>query len=133
MTTTVKPLLTLGKEERLVSRKTIEKLFGGGNRSMVAYPIRMVYMSVESAEVPIQMMVSVSKRHFKHAVKRNRVKRLIREAYRKNKHSLISLAENEQKAYVLAFIYMSNDLFPYTVIEESISKLLMRLSDRIKE
>ena len=79
---------TLGKEERINSRLLIEKLFGGGgSRAMSAFPIRMVYMFGDDNSLPpAAMMVSVSKRRFKHAVDRNRVKRQIREAYRKNKH-----------------------------------------------
>lgn len=70
---------TLGKEERICSKKLIEKLFKGGrSKSMVAYPLRVVYAQKaddEGENVPAQMLVSVSKRHFKHAVDRNRVKR----------------------------------------------------------
>ena len=83
---------TLGKEERICSKKLIEKLFKGGrSKSMVAYPLRVVYAQKaddEGENVPAQMLVSVSKRHFKHAVDRNRVKRQVREAYRKHKHTV---------------------------------------------
>ena len=72
---------------------------------MVVFPIRMVYMQAEMDDVPVEVMVSVSKRHFKRAVKRNRVKRQIREAYRKNKALLISEVEKcENKKFALAFI-----------------------------
>ncbi|MGM9704202.1 MAG: ribonuclease P protein component [Prevotella sp.] len=131
MTTTEKPRMTFGKSEHIVSRKTIEKLFAVGNRSMVAYPIRMVYMPVESADMPVQVLVSVSKRHFKRAVKRNRVKRQIREAYRKHKGNVVMAADDAKKAYALAFIYMADRLFPSKTIDESIVKLLTRLSEKI--
>ena len=79
---------TLGKEERICSKKQIDELFNGKcSKTMTAYPIRVVYAvrtCVES-EPQAQIMVSVSKRYFKHAVQRNRVKRQLREAYRKNK------------------------------------------------
>ena len=98
---------------------------------MVAYPIRMVYMPVESAEMPVQVLVSVSKRHFKRAVKRNRVKRQIREAYRKNKNNLTVAASEAKMAYALGFIFMADELFTSTAIDESISRLLTRLREKI--
>ena len=78
---------TLGNRERIKSKKQLETLFGGGrSRSMAAFPVRLVYMTQDNDGTTPQMMmmVSVSKRHFKHAVKRNRAKRQMREAYRLN-------------------------------------------------
>ena len=98
---------------------------------MVVYPIRMVYMPVESVDMPVQVLVSVSKRHFKRAVKRNRVKRQIREAYRKNKNNLTIAASEAKMAYALGFIFMADELFPSTAIDESISRLLTRLREKI--
>ena len=131
MTTTEKPQMTFGKNEHIVSLKTIERLFAGGNRSMVSYPIRMVYMPDENSDVPIRVLVSVSKRNFKRAVKRNRVKRQIREAYRKHKADLFAAAAEANTAYALAFIYMSDELFPSKSIDISIQKLLARLNEKI--
>ena len=68
----------LNNKERIKSKKQLEMLFGGGkSRSMVAFPVRLVYMTNDcTTDTPqLMMMVSVSKRHFKHAVKRNRVER----------------------------------------------------------
>ena len=71
---------TLCKEERLVGRKLVETLFkGGGSRSMSYYPLRIVYCLVAREEAPVRILVSVPKRCFKRAVKRNRVKRQVRE------------------------------------------------------
>ena len=129
-----RPVLTFGKKEHIVSRKTIDKLFGGGNRSMVAFPIRMVYMKAERTDVPVEVMVSVSKRHFKRAVKRNRVKRQIREAYRENKAILVSEVEKcENRKFALAFIYLADELMTSETIEESIKKLLTRLSEKVAD
>lgn len=76
-------LNTLHKTERLDKKKVIDKMFSGGARSFSVFPLRVVYLSVEELEAPVSILVSVSKRRFKRAVKRNRVKRQIREAYRK--------------------------------------------------
>ena len=64
---------------------------GGVSKSFSIFPIRVVYMPVEQGEAPASILISVSKRRFKRAVKRNRVKRQIREAYRMNKHGLLAI------------------------------------------
>ena len=87
----MKPLQTyrLRKEERLNSRILIEKLFTGGSKSLPVFPLRIVYMFVEGEHLPsVSLLISVPKKRFKRAVKRNRIKRQIREAYRKNKQIL---------------------------------------------
>lgn len=125
---------TLGKEERINSRLLIEKLFGGGgSRAMSAFPIRMVYMFGDDNSLPpAAMMVSVSKRRFKHAVDRNRVKRQIREAYRKNKHILIDrIAQTQGRKLSMAFIWIDDRLHPSDDVEKSMHSLLTRLSEKL--
>ena len=63
---------TLRKSERLDKKKVIEKMFAGGSRSFSVFPLRVVYLPVEELEAPVSILVSVSKRRFKRAVKRNR-------------------------------------------------------------
>ena len=81
--------VTLRKPERLNRKKIIERMFAGGSRSFSLFPLRVVYLPVPDLEAQAAILVSVSKRRFKRAVKRNRVKRQIREAYRLNKHLLL--------------------------------------------
>lgn len=126
---------TFPKQERIVSRKLIEMLFGGGNsRSMSAFPLRIVYLRTGrgAADGPLQVLVSVSKRHFKHAVKRNRVKRQIREAYRHNKHLLLeALDAKPGKRLLLAFIWQSDELAGTADVAEKVRTLLQRTAERI--
>lgn len=123
---------TLCKEERLCSKKAIEQLFSGGAKSLSAFPVRAVFMTVERTEgsTPVSILVSVSKKKFKRAVKRNRIKRLIREAYRKNKHDLVRLMEERRQRLVIAFIYLDNELHTAERIENKIKDILGRVADK---
>ena len=134
----------LRKSERLCSRKLIDILFGaGGSHAMTAFPLKAVYRLVESNSVSsaseddvdeskVQVLVSVPKKHFKRAVKRNRVKRQVREAYRKHK-SFVTLRVNEQsdKQLLIAFIWLSDELADSVTVEQRVSNLLQRIGERI--
>lgn len=127
---------TLRKRERLCSMKLTDRLFGGaGSQSMAAFPIRVVWMEIErndEQESPVQILVSVSKRHFKRAIKRNRVKRQLREAYRVAKHPLYDqLAVTPQRALVIAFIWLADDLYPSQEIAERMRKLIGRIVEKL--
>ena len=101
----------LRKSERLNSKIVIEKMFAGGSsRSYSVFPLRVVYMTVDSLEASASILVSVPKKRFKRAVKRNRVKRQIREAYRKNKGELKQLLTEKEQKLAIAFIYLSDQL-----------------------
>lgn len=119
---------TFKKEERISSKKAIEHLFSGHAASFSAYPFRVVYEEVEKENnFPAAILISVSKRRFKHAVKRNKVKRQIREAYRKNKHNLSALLTQKEKKLNIAFIYLDNKIRRTEKIEKSLINALNRL------
>ena len=130
MTDSQKP--TLPKVERLNSRILIEKLFTGGSKSLPAFPLRIVYMPVEGENLPIAtILISVPKKRFKRAVKRNRVKRQIREAYRKHKQILIDSLKNSNKKVALAFIWLDNELHDSAEVEAKVVKLLQLTAERL--
>ena len=126
---------TFTKQERLCSRKLTERLFSGmGSRSMAAYPVRLVWMETDEpqAGASAQVLISVSKRRFKRAVKRNRVKRQIREAYRHAKLPLLEkLDEAPGRAVVMAFIWLSDELYPSAVVDGRIRSLVNRLTEKL--
>lgn len=96
----------LKKAERLCGKKAIDALFAGtDSKSLSAYPIRIVFRPTE--EAGIRILVSVSKKRFRHAVDRNRVKRQLREAYRLNKHILAS-TEQSTPGMDIAFIWLTD-------------------------
>lgn len=122
---------TLRKPERLNRKKVIEKMFAGGSRSFSVFPLRVVYLPVGELDAPVSILVSVSKRHFKRAVKRNRMKRRIREAYRVNKQELLNVLAQKQIRLAIAFIYLSDDLVAFSVIEERMKTALARIAEKI--
>lgn len=120
---------TLSKSERLNKKKIIDKMFSGGARSFSVFPLRVVYLPEEELEEPVAILVSVSKRRFKRAVKRNRVKRQIREAYRKNKYTLLKVLQEKEKKLAVAFIYLSDRLTDSAQIEERMKIALARIAE----
>lgn len=126
---------TFSKEERLCSKKLIERLFAGGNRSFPAFPLRVVYMPLSTDENPtdVSILISVPKKRFKHAVKRNLVKRQVREAYRLNKHILIDSlkAQESPQKMVLAFIWLDNKIHATNEVEYKVKKLLHHIAENL--
>ena len=125
------------KTEHLCSRRLIEALFAGGSKSMSSFPIRAVYMILPpeySSTARVSVLISVSKRHFKLAVKRNRVKRQIREAYRKNKILLTHALDGKQETRLaVAFLWLSDRLHPTSEVEKSIRHLLTRIAEQLTD
>ena len=116
---------TFPKAERLCSKKLIGQLFARGS-AFNLYPLRFVVLKAETPLVAFpQVLISVSKKYFKHAVDRNRLKRQIREAYRLNKHQLMS--ESGQFYAVLGIIYIGKEKSAYNVIEKKLNSGLVRL------
>ena len=121
---------TFKKSERLCSRLLMDRLFQGDNHSVSAYPIRAVFLPVALTEQKsISVLISVPKKRFHDAVDRNRVKRQLREAYRKHKHALADLTTNREQGLLIAFIYVSPQIETTSYIE----KRMMRLLDKIGE
>jgi ribonuclease P protein component len=124
------------KEERLKSRKQILYLLHSGY-SVKEGPIKLIWSkntldpsTQESSHVKIGF--SVPKKKFKHAVKRNRIKRKLRESYRLNKNHLVSyLEEQNLQAHILT-IYLSSDDLPYKQMEKFMVKALQQITYKLK-
>jgi len=121
---------TLGKDEKLKSKIFIERLFAEGKR-VKSFPLQLIYLPVNHfSKFPIEVGFSVPKRNIKLAVNRNRIKRLIREVYRKSKYLF---AENLDETYVFMFIYMAKDEIKYADLELTMEKLRFKFANKIKE
>lgn len=114
---------TLPKTERLWHQKRIDRLFAKGE-SFIAYPFRIVFCRREETDddTPVSILISVSKRKFKRAVKRNRVKRLTREAYRLNKMLFLDIVRTTEQPLDIAFLFLKDQLPDYSEVEKAVIK-----------
>ena len=122
---------TLSKEERICSKKLINELFTGNGRSMTAFPLRVVFMkrTIVDDQPRAAMLVSVPKRYFKHAVDRNRVKRQVRKAFRRNKSIITQNLTDDHEAVAMAFVWLTDEKFPSSEVENRMVRLLTRISE----
>lgn len=122
---------TLPKSERLCSKKLFDQLFSQ-SESLAKYPIRLVWTETALPETdgPVQVAFTVPKRKFKRAVDRNRLKRLMREAYRTNKMRLHTVLRSRQKQIALLILYTGKDGADFVEIREKIILTLNRLIER---
>ncbi|MBO4800640.1 MAG: ribonuclease P protein component [Bacteroidaceae bacterium] len=115
-------MFSFDKSQRLCSRKAIEALFASGNRAISAFPLRVIYRPAHTQQV----LCSVSKRHFRHAVDRNRAKRQMREAWRLH-HGIL-----EDAALHIAFIWLSDTPQPSELVHRKMKNLLHRITEDIE-
>lgn len=121
---------TLGKNERLKSRKAIDQLFRGGKNFVIA-PFRVYY--TWSDQPTLQFGVGVSTRNFKKAVDRNSIKRLTREAYRLQKNGLQEKLKEKNKGLHVFFIYTGKELPDYTLVSGKVKVILNKLMKTVDE
>ena len=115
-----------GKAEKLKSRKAVEELFARG-KSLNVFPIRISYKFLPlpaDEKTVLQVGVSVSKRNFKRAVDRNRIKRLLRETYRLQKRELIEVLKEQGKIGYVFFIYTDKQMPQYRIVFDTMHKCL---------
>jgi ribonuclease P protein component len=120
---------TFGKKEKLKSKKLIEDLFQKG-KSVKNFPLRLIYIQLEQKQdAQFQTGVSVPKRLVKTAVQRNRLKRLMREAYRKNKYIV---ANTTGFSYAFMIIYMTPKEMGYDELFAAMERLMKKFKEKEK-
>ena len=114
---------TFPKKEKLKSQKLIEQLFADG-KSIKARNVKLLFLETElPQDVPFQVGVTVPKKNFKSAVKRNRIKRLLREGYRLNKPQLFNKSEG---SFAFLFLYLGKEMPDYHSIEQNVQTILQK-------
>ena len=123
---------TFKKSERLCSRTLMDHLFQGNSHSVSAYPLRAVFLPVDQMEQEgVSVLISVPKKRFHDAVDRNRVKRQLREAYRKHKHALADQMAARKQGLLIAFIYVSAQIESTAYIEKRMTRLLEKIAEAL--
>ena len=121
---------TFSREEKLKKKNLITELFASG-KSASAFPLKMVYLENDhDSPFKVQAGVSVSKRNFKSAADRNRIKRLMRESYRKNKYLIYN--DDDTKKHILMFIYQAKSEVSYQIMEEKMIDLIQKFLQKQK-
>ncbi len=115
---------SFNKAERLSKKILIKELFEKGS-SFYLYPFKVLLLPNPDSSAPNQILISASKRNFKKAVDRNKIKRRIREAYRLNRYQY-SLSNK----YLIAYLYTSKEIMPFDKIQESMIAILNKIKNQ---
>ena len=124
---------TFSKKERLCSQKAIDELMAQETK-FFAHPFMVRWHSLpKDAETPARLLIIVPKRRLRHAVDRNRTKRLIRECYRQQKHKLYAFLKEQNTSIDLSLSYADNNLPDYHTLWDKTEKILDRLMSEIEK
>jgi ribonuclease P protein component len=123
---------TFGKEYKLCSKKLIESLFKEG-KSVKAFPFTLVYLRHEnSADVPFQIVISAPKKINRHAHDRNRIKRVAREAIRKNKFILEDFLSTNNLQLAIFLVYTSKEEMTTEQLDKKTKKIFTLLTEKLQ-
>lgn len=125
-----KEKFTFSKKERVTGKRRIDDLFLSGE-SFLAYPFRVTYFLRESDEKNVSVLVSIPKKRLKRAVDRNRMKRLMREAYRLNRHQFKKENLLEGHGVDIAFIYVKDEPSTFKDVQKGVRRALREVSFKL--
>lgn len=116
------------KKEKLKSEILIRSIFEEG-KSITSYPLKLIYLEIKDpTRAKIQCGVTVPKRNFKSAVKRNRIKRLLRESYRLNKEQIFN---NIEGSFAFLFLYLGKEMPQYEEVEKQMRVILQKFLKKV--
>lgn len=130
------------KSQHLCGETTISQLFREG-KAFLVFPLRVVYRVmprnvgthgsyVRNERATVRVLTSVPKKQFKHAVDRNRFKRLIRESYRLQKHELVAVLDEKGLVMDVAFTVVHNQIPKFDYLKQRMAKILKQLIDSLQ-
>ncbi len=120
------------KTEKLKSKKQLDKVFEAG-KSVTIFPLKLLYVLNEEQDNVVKSGVGVSSRNFKKAVQRNRIKRLMREAYRTEKQPLHVYLANSKKQLAIFLLYIDKEMPQYISLKEKMSAIIQKLIHVLNE
>ena len=120
------------KKEKLKSRKQLEALFTKGE-TLIVFPIKMFFQKTEGQNNIIKTGVGASKKNFRKAVSRNRIKRLLRETYRTEKPALLNYLQQNEKQIALFFLYVDKSLPEYNLLKQKMQQAIQKLINHLDE
>ncbi len=123
-------MFTLPKSKKLTGDIRIQRVFSTGE-SCVSFPLRVCYLTTEAKDEPVQILVGVPKKMFKRAVKRNALKRLMREAYCLNQQQLLDLCAKQNIGLEVAFTYITNKEIDFETMEKAMKKAMRKIEKKI--
>jgi len=116
------------KKEKLKGESLIREIFEEG-KSISSYPLKLIYLEIKvPVKTKIQCGVTVPKRNFKSAVKRNRIKRLLRESYRLNKEQIFN---NIEGSFAFLFLYLGKEMPQYEEVELNMQVILQKFLKKV--
>ena len=123
----------LPKYERICKENDIQALFDKG-QGISVYPFRVVYLfrHEENHPVTVRVLVSVSKKRFHHAIKRNRVKRMVRESWRRNKAMLYEICQRDNISVDVALVYTATVIHSYEEMPKKTQKAVQEIVKKYK-
>lgn len=126
-------LFSYQRKEKLKSRKLMDQLFAAG-KSVSVFPVKAMFNEIDAAiDFPVKAGVGVSSRNFKKAVDRNRIKRLLREAYRLNKQPLLDFATSNNKNIAVFFLFVDKTLPDFEMLQNKMPVLIDKLIKQLNE
>lgn len=124
---------TFPKSERLCGEIRIAKLFSEG-KAFIVYPFRIVYSTTdEQNKAAVRVLISVSKKRFKKATDRNRIKRQMREIYRLNKHQLYTQCVEKDINLILAISYIADKQSDFKTMSQKMISALSKVSEKLNQ
>ena len=120
----------LSKKDRLFCSRKIEALFSEGQR-LYEFPFNAIWKKDDTLQSTLKVAISIPKKKLSKASQRNHVKRLVREAYRKQNSILVEKLLQENKSINLMLVYTLSSILSYNEIEDKISVTLQRLADEV--